>query len=211
MSTDRIVKRMRSLHPRGYWTDEDERPGVTKLDPPRYRRFSMPEMVHRGWVNPLLSTDYDTVKDELHLEAQTLKNIEDQRLMGANAPTSGRPEMVVTRHTVLGRLRNYKQWAYEDGIRRLLDTLDLDVAESWDHLDVDAEVQDGSLVVWNRKTGDLVVALDRVDTAKIDAAAREYDIEDRIQFDEDLRAAILDAEAAADQAVDALDSDDFPF
>lgn len=132
--------------PRGYWRQGEKRFGVTKHDPARYRRHSLAQLQDLGYARRDIS--YDEALEPLFTAA--LWNIREQSELGGRAQL--RYEQPVTMHTMLGRKREAKQYAYvmykEDlandlKAAGLTDDQVEDVLDAWDaEEDIRVEVQD---------------------------------------------------------------------
>jgi len=132
--------------PRGYWRKGEPRFGVTKDDPPRYRKHSLEELQDLGYARRDIS--YEEALAPLFTATEW--NIREAGEMGGRAQL--RYEQPVTPHTILGRKREAKQYGYymqrEDIANDLRaaglteDQLE-DVLQSWDQeQDVRLEVQE---------------------------------------------------------------------
>jgi len=95
-----------SSHPRGYWTDRDERPGATRSDPARYRRYTTRQLIDRGDI-PDTDRLPSGAGDELFQQMDPVFR-------------AGYPELTVrTVHTYLGRRREIKTEAWDAGVEQM--------------------------------------------------------------------------------------------
>jgi len=122
--------------PEGFWRKGEKRFGVSKDDPPRYRRHSLEELQQLGYARDDIS--HEAALDPLYIQAQW--NIQERRDLGGKAVVTYEPP--VTRHTIYGRMREAKQYAYymrREDIREQLEAAGLtdeevlDVLDTWDN------------------------------------------------------------------------------
>jgi hypothetical protein len=136
-----LFVRHASAHPRGYWREGEKRFGSTAEDPPRYKKLTVAKMNALGGDSGF-TTNVERISDELYADrGRALREIAEH---GAKADED--EAYVVTRHTLLGRMRENKQLAYEhlkDAITLALEhtTGDPDLVDewitSWEHLDTE--------------------------------------------------------------------------
>lgn len=99
-----------SSNPRGYYRATDPRPGSTADDPPRYKKHSHRQLVSRGYVPHVAEAFADEAHSVLSAEF---------RDVWKHAPQYA----VKTRHTYLGRMREYKLTDWIAGVKRMQDEL----------------------------------------------------------------------------------------
>lgn len=153
---------------RGYWLEGETRHGVTAHDPPRYKKHTVDQMQRMGWGSPPAEADWSQVRGILG--GQTIRLTQH----GTEYEDTEDSNSNVTRHTVLGRLREIKQITYYGGLRGVMDDaenrglLPEGTVEAWDHMEVDVQL-DGQGLVVRELDGAVVAAMDKQEVQSIEA------------------------------------------
>ena len=187
-----MARKITVTHESGGYREGEPRSGVTKSDPPRYRKYTLEQLQERGDALPLLVSGFGDVSRELW--APRGRQMALIRELGARFDD---PEpTIVTRRTVLGRARQWKQEAYYGGIRKVLELVNSGLVKRWDHLEVEAGIEGGRLVVRDT-AGNVVAQASRADTRALETEAAEVELEDA--------ADVAELADVADDLVDTLE------
>lgn len=92
---------------RGYWVEGEPRPGVSEEDPLRYQRHTMQELIDAGAAHDHGYRMPDAAREVYEEKRKAIAAAGDR---GAAADVG--IQAGVTRHTLLGRKREYKRMAY---------------------------------------------------------------------------------------------------
>lgn len=177
-----------STHPRGYWTRQDKRLGVTQHDPARYRRYTLDQLQARGDAD-----DTFNYRDTFDwLTADKTRAIEEQErgaaLQRDDVIEAG--SRAVTKHTILGRMRETKRAAYYRRRNDLADAMraaglsDAEVLDQLDQWDAGRELRiaaddAGGLAI--ERDGNTLAQFSRDDLERAQVAGTEHEAAWRLE------------------------------